>query len=393
MRKRVLAVASLIASITLSMTGCVAVRAQSDDAVMPLGQKSFEQYASETYEWMAAHRHFVSNNHKQELALHVPFEIKPEKPNGKGVLLIHGFTDSPFNFRDTAKELAEAGFLVRAIVLPGHGTKPADMLAIDYDNWTQVVHEQTELLAKETENTYLAGFSTGGNLAVTEAYRNTEVDGLILFSPALAIRTKLVNLVPLANLFIDWLKEPDEKTADVTLLRYRNAPLPALKAFSDSMNESFELLKNKPYDKPVLVFMTEHDSIVDTQKLLPIFQKQFRSRDTRLVWYGDKLPEDVQPIDARLTTRSDYLPEQHIRSFSHLGIVFSPQNPWYGPNGKIKYCLRSQNEALRLQCENNEEVWYGSWYENRDGHPYARLSFNPYFQWQTQLIINVLDRL
>ena len=109
MRKRVLAVASLIASITLSMTGCVAVRAQSDDAVMPLGQKSFEQYASETYEWMAAHRHFVSNNHKQELALHVPFEIKPEKPNGKGVLLIHGFTDSPFNFRDTAEELAEAG--------------------------------------------------------------------------------------------------------------------------------------------------------------------------------------------------------------------------------------------------------------------------------------------
>ncbi|MDY2900277.1 MAG: alpha/beta hydrolase, partial [Candidatus Aphodousia sp.] len=90
--------------------------------------------------------------------------------------------------------------------------------------------------------------------------------------------------------------------------------------------------------------------------------------------------------DKRLTVLTDFLPQYRIRSFSHLGIMFSPDNPWYGSQGKQRYCLRGQSEAMRNYCHTGKSVWYGSWREDRDGHPYARLTFNPYFEQQNALI-------
>ena len=387
-------VLSLLATGLALAAGCTAVHSSpAADRIMPLGQTSFEQYVRETTDWIAKHRHFVTENPAEELAFQLPFEIRPAHPNGKGILLIHGFTDSPFNFRDLGEYFARHGYLVRAVVLPGHGTKPEDMLYARYEDWKRVVAEQTAILTKEVDEVYLAGFSTGGNLAIHEAYRNEAVDGLLLFSPAPAIRTSLVRLVPLVSLFTDWLKKPDEKTADVMPQRYRNAPLPALQAFAYSMDESYDDVASRPYDKPVLAFLAENDSIADTQKLLALFQKQFTSPDSRFIWYGTQLPESVNASDARITVRTDYLPREHIRSFSHLGLVFSPENPWYGRNGKNRFCLRGQSDENREKCHKGEDLWYGSWREDRDNHPYARLSFNPYFDWQAGVIVNVLNRL
>ncbi len=354
--------------------------------MMPLGQTSFEQYAKETAQWIESHRRFVTSDHQTELTHQIPFEIKPAKPNGKGILMIHGFTDSPYNFHDIARQLADRGFLVRAVILPGHGTKPEDMLNVTIDDWDRLVDEQTRILSKEVSEIYLAGFSTGANLAVHEAYENKTVDGLILFSPALSVRTSLVHFVPFVSHFVDWLRSPEEAQGGVTPFRYRTVPMQALNTFKESMDSAMWRMSTAEYEKPVLVFMAENDSIVDTQTLLPLMQKQFTNARSHFVWYGDTLPEGTVASDKRLSVFTDYLPKYKIRSFSHLGLVYSPDNPYYGKKGTERFCLRDQDEKLLQYCRDNRYVWYGSWRENRDDHPYARLTFNPYFDYQINLI-------
>ena len=133
--------------------------------------------------------------------------------------------------------------------------------------------------------------------------------------------------------------------------------------------------------------MAQNDSIVNTQELLPLMQKQFTNSRSQFVWYGDNLPDGTIASDKRLTVLTDFLPKYKIRSFSHLGLVYSPKNPYYGINGKERFCLRGQDEKLLQYCHEGKYVWYGSWTENRDAHPYARLTFNPYFDQQVQMIV------
>jgi alpha-beta hydrolase superfamily lysophospholipase len=52
------------------------------------------------------------------------FELTPEEPVG-GVLLLHGMSDSPYSLRALAKTLAERGYRVVSLRLPGHGTAPS----------------------------------------------------------------------------------------------------------------------------------------------------------------------------------------------------------------------------------------------------------------------------
>lgn len=383
---------SVLVLTTAPLAGCVTFEDNSARDVMPLGQTSFSQYVEETTRWIDTHRRYVTDNRQEELSHQVPFEIKPAHPNGKGVLMIHGFTDSPYNFVDIAKSLADEGYLVRAVVLPGHGTKPEDMQPVTIDDWDRLIDEQTRILRYDVSEVYLAGFSTGANLAVHEAYENKAVDGLILISPALSVRTSLVHFVPFVSHFIDWLRTPEEAGGGNNAFRYRTAPMQALDTFKDSMDSAMGRLQSSPYEKPVVVFMAQNDSIVDTQELLPLMQKQFTSARSRFVWYGDTLPEGTIASDKRLTVLTDYLPKYRIRSFSHLGLVYSPENPYFGINGSERFCLRGQKDHLRELCHQRRNLWYGSWNENRDGHPYARLTFNPYFNGQIDLIVNTFKK-
>ncbi len=378
------------------LTGCSTVNSSESAPAttpMPHGQSSYEQYLQDAQEWMGVNRRYVTDNHDEELQMHLPFEYRPQKPNGKGILMIHGFSDSPFNFQDFGRYFADRGYLVRGVLIPGHGTKPEDMLNVTFDDWDRMVEEQTKLMAQEVDELYIAGFSAGGNLAVHEAYENSAVDGMILFAPALAIRTKLYKMVPVVSFFTDWLIEPEDRDGGLNRFRYRTVPMQALETFTDSMESAMRRLQGEPYTKPVMVFFAENDTIVDSQKLLPMMQEKFTSPYSRFVWYGDHLPEGAVASDKRLTVLTDFLPEYRIRSFSHLGIMFSPENPWYGSEGKQRYCLRGQSDAKRDYCHTGKPVWYGSWREDRDGHPYARLTFNPYFEQQNELIDNTLKSI
>jgi carboxylesterase len=107
------------------------------------------------------------------------------------VLLVHGFTGSPWDVRPLAEALARAGFRVRALLLPGHGTTPAALLGVRHGDWTAAV--EAALLEEAREGggrpVGLAGLSMGALLAAQAAARQPgAVGALVLMAPVLGLR-------------------------------------------------------------------------------------------------------------------------------------------------------------------------------------------------------------
>ncbi|GAK87911.1 lysophospholipase [Vibrio ponticus] len=123
---------------------------------------SFDDYVTQTKQQLLDNRYFLTDNTNAELLANMPSELKPnDNKNNKGVLLIHGLGDSPYSFVDIAQSLRAQGFLVRTVLLTGHGSRPADMLDVDYKQWNQLVEKQVALLAQEVDEVYLGDFLPG----------------------------------------------------------------------------------------------------------------------------------------------------------------------------------------------------------------------------------------
>ncbi|MHA2099242.1 MAG: alpha/beta hydrolase [Candidatus Kariarchaeaceae archaeon] len=94
------------------------------------------------------------------------FEIDPKKPNGKAILLAHGFGASPEVFRDLAPVLANAGFYVRSIRISGHGTSPGHLATTSGADWLASVAWHYQETSKNYDRIYFLGHSLGGTLGL-----------------------------------------------------------------------------------------------------------------------------------------------------------------------------------------------------------------------------------
>jgi len=355
---------------------------------MPLGQKSFDAYRTDTLQWLRDHRDFQGSDPGAELTWNAPQEWRPTGEPRRGILLVHGLGDSPWSFHDIGGELAARGFLVRTVLLPGHGTQPADMLDVRMEDWRRVVDEQAAILRAEVGEIYLGGFSTGANLVLDYAYKHDDVAGLLLFSPAFQSSMTYDWLTPLISWARPWLLAPDASRPQQSLVRYMTVPTNGFAQFYRSSRVARQDLERRTYDKPVFIAVAAHDSVLDTNYVLQTFQQRFTHPDSRLAWYGT-LPDSAWDMK-RVKARTDYLPELRISQFSHMGLLFSPDNALYGEHGSLRFCWNGQTEQATRACEQGETVWYSDWGYREADKMHARLTFNPYFSWQIGLIDEVL---
>jgi esterase/lipase len=357
----------------------------------PLGQSSFAEYRQQTVTWLQEHRTFQTSDHAAEMEWNAPHEWRPKEPVTRGILLVHGLGDSPWSFNDVGEALAAQGFLVRTVLLPGHGSKPADMLTVTLKQWQQVVREQTQILEREVPTVYLGGFSTGANLVLDYAYEHPDIAGLVLFSPAFKPENTYAWLTQYIGWFRPWLAKPDDGVRPMqTPVRYLNVPTNGFAQFYRSALLAQKDLDKAVYDKPVFVAITEHDSVLDTGYVLDTFNARFPNPLSRLIWYGnDPAPQQKNP---RVLVRSDFLPEYRIAQFSHMGLMFSPTDPLYGVNGSQPICWNGQQSADMQKCLNGEPTWYSDWGHREPGKTFARLTFNPYFEWQSGVMMEVLGQ-
>lgn len=356
---------------------------------VPLGQASFAAYRQQTLEWLQANRTFQTDDHAAELSWNAPREWRPSGVAKRGILLVHGLGDSPFSFNDVGQTLAGQGFLVRTVLLPGHGSKPADMLDVTLKQWQQVVGEQARFMESEVPAVYLGGFSTGANLVLDYAYEHPEIAGLVLFSPAFRPQNSYAWLTQYIGWFRPWLASPNDDVRPMqTPVRYLNVPTNGFAQFYRSALLAQDHLADRPYPKPVFIAITQHDSVLDTAYVLDTLNARFSHPASRLIWYGDS--PATQAKTPRVLVRTDYLPQDRIAQFSHMGLMFSPDDPLYGKDGKQRICWNGQQADGMQKCLNGEPVWYSDWGHREPGKVFARLTFNPYFEWQTGVMMGVL---
>jgi esterase/lipase len=363
---------------------------ESDVEIMP-SISSYQEYAHSTRQWLAQNRVYVTRDHETELKANTPYALIPKKPNGKGVLLVHGLGDSPYSFIDIGQELADRGFLVHTVLLPGHGSKPGDMLHVRYKQWRYVVEENIKLLQQETPRVYLGGFSTGANLVTELAIDMPEIDGLVLFSPAFKSKTNLDKFAGVAAVFKHWLYKPDEDSDPHTnYARYETVPSNALAQFYKTSKNVRRRIKAKGYDKPTLMVMSRRDSVIDVNHVRALFSEYFTNPSSRIIWYGT-IERDDEPFDRRIIVKPESFPSFQVTDYSHMGLLFSPKNEHYGVKGDYRFCRNGQGVAGYRQCQNGGDVWYSSWGTRRSGKVHARLTFNPQFGHMIETMMSVVE--
>ncbi|MGY0218868.1 alpha/beta hydrolase [Endozoicomonadaceae bacterium StTr2] len=342
---------------------------------------SFDDYVQQTASMLKANRYFLTSNREQEIKANLPFEVKPDStlPADKGILLIHGLGDSPWSFVDISQALAEKGFLVRTVLLPGHGTRPGDMLDVSHTDWQALVSRQVELLKQEVKEVYLGGFSTGANLAYLHAANDAEIRGLILFSPGFKSVTSLIAVTPALSSVTRWLEYDDvDDATDYT--KYSAMPTNGFAQYYHTSKSVLKSLEHKSFNRPVFIAASEDDSILDTAGIKDLFTERFTHPDSRLIWFGSNSEQKTR----RIRFINSRVPELRVSNMSHMGILFDPNNPYYGFNGSERVCDNGQEEAATAICEAGKDIWFSAWgYEER-GKNHARLTFNPAFQTMMQ---------
>ncbi|UTT86743.1 alpha/beta fold hydrolase [Vibrio pelagius] len=334
-------------------------------------QDSFERYKAETQQWLASHRIFVSNDHLKEIELNSPTEYRPDAPNGEAVLLVHGLGDSPYSFHDVATYLAQQGYLVRTVLLPGHGSRVADLMLPSIEDWQGVVDHHTKLLQQEFDSVWLGGYSTGANLVTSQAIKDHTISGLLLFSPAFQPNSSVVQFAQLASYFVTWADQDPEDN----MLRYNSLPMNGASVYYQTSVNVRNDLQQGQYDKPVFVLMSEGDSVIDTQYVESVFSQLMPNPSNVMIWQGERDLSDPRAV--RYTMK---LTDQRISNGSHMGLLFSPQNPYYGANGSEKICSNGQVEGREEECQAGQETWYSAWGYQEPDKNHARLTFNPYFE-------------
>ncbi len=122
------------------------------------------------------------------------FELEASRPRA-GVLLLHGMSDSPYSLRTLGGALHAGGAHVVGLRMPGHGTAPSGLVALRWQDISAAAELALRHLRERTGGAplFIAGYSTGGALAVEHAIRSLEDDsvtpvrGIVLISPSIGI--------------------------------------------------------------------------------------------------------------------------------------------------------------------------------------------------------------
>jgi len=347
--------------------------------------ENFSSYALAVEEQLRLHR-VPFNADKAELEIQrakpEQFDPGPDCPENTSrgiVLLVHGLSDTAFLMKEVGRVVASNCYVARAILLPGHGTRPGDLLNTDLSDWRATVQQLVKQASKEHETVLLGGFSLGAVLTLSQALdADSVVDGLIAFSPAYTLSSyKLARFAPYLGFAKRWIDRelPDDA------LRYEAMPTRGVAETVNAMKLMHRQLdRAKSVDIPWLMIQSMDDAVIVPKKNIKLFRKHATHPNSRIVnlYTSQSIDNDDRTI---------WLPgankQMRVLGITHTGVPFSAQNRHYGMNGDYRNCgstaPRSKNRVK--ECMGADQVWYGLWNKPTPSHlPTARNSFNPQFE-------------
>ncbi len=340
------------------------------------GQLAFADYVAQTRDMIGKVRAGASADDLEKILKKIiegnaPFELKPAAgfPPGQkkiykhGVLLTHGLTDSPYFMRHLAAFFQENGFRVMAVLLPGHGTQPGDLLDVRWQEWARAVAYGADRLADEVDEVYLAGFSAGGALSVCQSLRDKRVRGLFLFSPAIKITPRAARAK--WHKIVRWLmpaKQWMHIMPDTDIYKYESFTTNAAAQLYALTQELGSQLQKYELSIPVFAAASHDDTSVEPSATLE-FMTRAHHPCSKLVLYTtdmENLPSGIPA--AKLEMVNSALPGQKILSSAHTAIVLPADDAHYGMAGDYANCIHyyPNDRAKYAACKQQaKDIWQG----------------------------------
>jgi alpha-beta hydrolase superfamily lysophospholipase len=165
----------------------------------------FDQVSAEVTRKLPEDERVPSNRYYADSPVYPPrlqrdwnrsYVLDPEGTPLGAVVLLHGLTDSPYSLRHIARRYRDRGFVAIAIRLPGHGTVPAGLSDVDWEDWvaaTGLAVREARRRAGPDKPLHIVGFSNGGALAMKHSLDALadptlpRAERIVLISPMIGI--------------------------------------------------------------------------------------------------------------------------------------------------------------------------------------------------------------
>jgi carboxylesterase len=232
-----------------------------------------------------------------------PFYI--QKNNDVGVLLIHGFTSSPNDFRDLGNFLSEKNITVFAPLLPGHGTHPRDLKNIQHEDWLNFVQQSLDSL--NTKKKFVLGYSMGGTLALHLASQN-DLNGIMAINAAIFLANEYIPFIPLVRIV-----ETYSSTEPAKIIQFLNEE----RVFYDSypldsvmeLQELINVLDIHSITEPTLISQSDNDETVLPESANYIFNN-INSQDKEIFILSNSTHANIQYQQVAFDKVYDFI-QQH----------------------------------------------------------------------------------
>jgi esterase/lipase len=359
----------------------------------------FSEYVERTQQMIARARVDLTPETREKIiGANSPYQWPARSKNKpkKGILLVHGLYDSPFTLRDIGDHFAgqspEEDVLVRSVLLPGHGTVPADLMDVAYTEWLKAVAYGVETLAQEVDQICIVGFSLGGLLALHTALSDRRITGLILIAPAFALQSQhllyfYLRIEKWLHLIFPhplWYKR---RSFQRDYTKYESFAFNAGVQIYQLILHTRKLLQQHTLSIPFFIAMSAEDDVVRPSSVMDFFAR-FSHPESRLLWYA-RHPHLLQ--DKRIIVKSSQFPAQKICDFSHTCLPIAPENPHYGMQGDYQDFLAYPDNQSPL----DRAIFLGSASKKnmRAHNAMQRVSYNPDFAEMVREMGAYLERV
>lgn len=132
----------------------------------------------------------------------------------RGVLILHGFGDTPQSISALAAQLHANGWTVRAPLLHGHGSSLRAFTDARADQWLSGVRAALGELRSRAEHVAIIGQSMGGALGTILA-SESRVEALVLLAPYVALPRRAARIAAFHRVvspFIPYLRSRSESS-------------------------------------------------------------------------------------------------------------------------------------------------------------------------------------
>ena len=233
-------------------------------------------------------RHEKINQAETATESGAPYLLLPERPNGLGVVLVHGFLASPAELRKFGLKLEAAGYSVMGVRLAGHGTSPWDLRDRKWEEWLDSVRRGYRIMSAFAERICLVGFSSGGVLSLQLAAEQPDgLVGVAAISAPVKFRNRNLIFVPLmhgANKLTGWMPSFEgvmqfhPNKSEHPDINYRNIPvrgLYELRRMADDLTRRLPVVNS-----PALIVQGTEDRVVDPKSAEIILRELGSERKT-----------------------------------------------------------------------------------------------------------------